>query len=165
MELSGDGVVLRPLTVADAPAHKAGEDIEQIRAFEFPGPAPLERVEDAIRGFMESWATGGPARNFGIWDAASGALIGNVEVRVLEPGRVNLSYSVWPDWRGQGVATRASQLALAYAREELDARVAVIKVLHDNDASLRVAHALGATRVGEAPSDGGSTFVVFELPL
>ncbi|MET1001004.1 MAG: GNAT family N-acetyltransferase [Acidimicrobiia bacterium] len=165
VELHGDGIVLRPLIVSDAEAHNAGEDIEQIRAFEFPGPAPIERVRDAIGFWQESWAGDGSCRNFGIWDATTGALVGNVEVRLLAPGRVNLSYSVWPEARRRGIATRAARLALVYARDTLDARTAVVKVLTDNDASLGVARKLGATEVGTEPSPGGATFTVFELPL
>ena len=43
--LRGAGFALRPLRVADAAEHKAGEDDEQLRGFEFPGPAPIERVD------------------------------------------------------------------------------------------------------------------------
>ena len=165
VELHGDGIALRPLTAGDAEAHKAGEDIEQIRAFEFPGPASIEQVRDTIAAWQESWANGGPCRNFGIWDATTGALVGNVEVRVLAPGRVNLSYSVWPEVRRRGVATAAARVALDYARDALDAHTAVIKVLTDNTASRGVARNLGAKQVGTEPSPGGATFTVFELPL
>lgn len=165
VELHGDGFVLRPLTVADAPAHKAGEDPEQTRWFEFPGPAPMENVVGAIEAWQDSWAHGGPVRNFGVWDEASGALIGNVEVRDLGDSRANLSYIVFPQWRGGGIATRAARLVLQYAHDELGARTAVIKALPGNAASLGVARALGATEVGTAPSDAGATFVVLEVTL
>ena len=46
-------VELRPLTVDDAPRHKAGEDAAQIRWFEFPGAAPIENVVAAIQSWEE----------------------------------------------------------------------------------------------------------------
>ena len=104
--LRGDGIFLRPLRQADATAHHAGEDDAQLRGFEFPGPASLARVEAAIAEWRWSWATSGPVRNFGIWSAATGGLVGNVEVRVLDGNEVNLSYLVFPEWRRRGVATR-----------------------------------------------------------
>jgi RimJ/RimL family protein N-acetyltransferase len=165
--LRGDDFALRPLRVADAAAHKAGEDDEQLRGFEFPAPAPIERVVAAIEAWRESWASGGPVRDFGIWDDTSGALIGNVEVRLL-PGDarlVNLSYLVFPDSRRQGYATRAARLVLAYARDELGARAAVIEALTDNTASLGVARALGATYTGDTTKPTGSRYAAFTLPL
>jgi RimJ/RimL family protein N-acetyltransferase len=165
--LRGDGFVLRPLRVADAAEHKAGEDDEQLRGFEFPGPAPIERVTAAIEAWRAAWANGGPVRDFGIWDSATGALIGNVEVRVL-PGDarlVNLSYIVFPQWRRRGNAIRAARLALDYARDELGARAAVIEALTDNHASLGVARALGATYTGETTKPTGSRYAAFTLPL
>jgi len=41
---------------------KAGEDEEQRRWFEFPGPAPMSNVVKAIRNLREQWATDGPMR-------------------------------------------------------------------------------------------------------
>ena len=158
-------IELRPLRPEDAAAHKAGEDEEQLRAFEFPGPAAIENVVAAIEAWQESWRSGGPVRNFGVWDIATGALVGNVEVRVTEPGRVNLSYLVFPEWRRRGIAVQAALLALGYAADALGATVATIKVLHTNEASLGVVRALGAVRVGDEPSERGNAFEVFELAL
>ncbi len=165
--LRGDGFALRPLRVADATEHKAGEDDEQLRGFEFRAPAPIERVVAAIDAWRASWASGGPVRDFGIWDDGTGALIGNVEIRVL-PGEahlVNLSYLVFPQWRRRGYATRAARLALEYARDEVGARAALIEALTDNHASLGVARALGATYTGETTKPTGSRYAAFTLPL
>ena len=84
-------------------------------------------------------------RDFGIWSAATGGLVGNVEVRVLDDELVNLSYLVFPEWRRRGVATRAARLALEYATRRSSARApARIEVLTDNTASLGVVRGLGA---------------------
>jgi RimJ/RimL family protein N-acetyltransferase len=163
--IEGDGIELRPLQISDAAAHKAGEDLEQLDAFEFPGPAPLENVTAAIREWERSWAEDGPVRDFGIWATATSELIGNVEVRVTAPHRVSLSYLVFPEWRRRGVATQAARLALRYAAEQLDAAYATISVLETNAASRAVASSLGAEITDWATSEAGRRQVVFTLRL
>ena len=162
----GDGeLTLRPLALADAMAHKAGEDDAQLRAFGFPGPAPFERVVAAIREWQAAWVVAGPVRNWGIRRADTDDLVGNTEVRVLERATVNVSYVVFPDFRRQGIATRASRLALAYARDELGARRARIEVLPDNVASLGVVRNLGATFAGRGTNQAGRDLDAYELEL
>ncbi len=163
--LRADGIELRPLTVDDAAEHLAGQDDVEIAAFEFPRASVLADVVAAINTWQGSWAQGGPARNFGIRDDASGALLGNVELRIVNEGVVNLSYLVFPDFRGRGIATRAARLALAYAATEMAARTAIVRVLDWNAASLAVARAVGGREVGREPSEAGGTFVVFEAAL
>ena len=163
--LRGDGIFLRPLRQADATAHHAGEDDAQLRGFEFPGPASLARVEAAIAEWRWSWAASGPVRNFGIWSAATGGLVGNVEVRVLDANEVNLSYLVFPEWRRRGVATLAARLALEYGRTQLGARRARIEVLADNTASLGVVRGLGARSTGAVQRPTGSRYLTFSLEL
>ena len=163
--LRGDGIFLRPLRQADASTHHAGEDDEQLRGFEFPGPASLARVEAAIAEWRWSWATGGPVRNFGIWSAATGGLVGNVELRVLDDHSVNLSYLVFAEWRRRGVATRAARLALEYGHAQLGARRARIEVLAENVASLGVVRRLGARSTGAVQRPSGSRYLTFALDL
>jgi RimJ/RimL family protein N-acetyltransferase len=163
IELHGEQITLRPLRVADAVAHHAGEDVEQLRGFEFPGPASLARVEDAIAEWRASWVTGGPVRNFGVWDPATGALSGNVEVRALGDGVVNLSYLVFPEWRRRGIATDAARVAVSYARDAMAARTARVEVLVGNDASLGVVRRLRGQRIDEVRRPSGSTYAVFSV--
>jgi RimJ/RimL family protein N-acetyltransferase len=166
VELRDDGIVLRPLRIEDAPAHHAGEDEEQIRGFGFPGPAPLGTVIAAIERWQQAWQAGGPERNFGIWLPDGATLIGNVEIRQLEEsGLVNLSYLVFPPWRRRGIATRAARLALHHAASVLGADRARIVVLETNVASINVARALGARRVGAQASESGAPMFVFEVTL
>jgi len=166
-----DGVVaLRPVAPDDVDAWLAGEDDEQIRWFEAPGPAPRANVERAIDAWVDGWASGGPVRHLAICDARTAALAGGVEVRppdadVPTPtdGLVNLSYLVFPAFRGRGFAVRASRLLVAWAAAHLDVREVEIKVLEGNAASLAVAARLGAVRVGTRRSPSGATFVVHRL--
>jgi RimJ/RimL family protein N-acetyltransferase len=163
--LRADGIELRPLTADDAAEHCAGQDDFEIAAFEFPCASVIDDVVAAIATWQDSWARNGPVRNFGIWDSASGALCGNIEVRLIADGVVNLSYLVFPGFRRRGMATRAAQCALGYAASEMGARTARIKVLDWNEASLSVACSVGGREVAREPSDAGGTFVVFEVPL
>jgi RimJ/RimL family protein N-acetyltransferase len=163
--LRADGIVLRPLTLDDAAEHLAGQDGAEIAAFEFPRASVIDDVVAAITRWQESWAQSGPVRNFGIWDDASGALVGNVELRLVNEGVVNLSYVVFPEFRTHGIATRAVRLVLGYAAWEMAAKTAMIKVLDWNEASLAVASAVGGREVGREPSEAGGTFIVFEAEL
>lgn len=163
--LSDGAVSLRPLSLDDVDEWMAGEDEEQIRWFEFPGPAPRESVVRAIEAWTASWRTGGPVRQWAVCEAASGRIAGGVDVRDLGHGEVNLSYIIFPTFRGAGLATRAGKLALRYAADVMGATAAVIKVLEGNAASIAVARRLGAMQVGTAPSDAGGTFMVYRLAL
>jgi RimJ/RimL family protein N-acetyltransferase len=162
--LDGGSFLLRPLTLADADAWLAGEDDDMRRGFEFPRASTRADVVRAIEDWSESWRTGGVVRKWAIVDAATGSLVGGVELR-RDEGDLNLSYEVFPSWRRRGFASRAARLALGYAARELRAPQVTIRVLSDNAASLGVARRLGAERIGSAPSDAGGTHVLFRLRL
>jgi RimJ/RimL family protein N-acetyltransferase len=107
-----DGVVtLRCLEVADVSAHLAGEDADQVRWLNEGLRSSADRLPEWIRSNQREWLTGGPRRHFGVRDAATDELIGNVEAHLrmdrLAVGEVNISYAVFPAWGGRRVATRA----------------------------------------------------------
>lgn len=163
--LNDEVVLLRPLSLADVDEWMAGEDDEQIRWFEFPGPASRANVVSAVENWMASWSVGGPVRHWGVSERTSGTIVGGVEVRDLGGGEVNLSYVVFPAFRGRGIATRAATLALGYAANEMGAETAIVKVLEGNRASFGVVRRLGAVEIGMQPSDAGGSFVVFRCDL
>jgi RimJ/RimL family protein N-acetyltransferase len=146
-----DGVLfLRPLTAEDAPDHLAGEDDEMARWLS-GGPSTLANVKAAIQRFQDNWQTGGPRRAFGVFDCATHRLIGFVEanlVRLVDPGQVNVSYGIFRQWRGQGLASRAIDLMDRYLGMAAEARQIVLRIAPDNAASLRVAEKAGFTFVG-----------------
>jgi RimJ/RimL family protein N-acetyltransferase len=72
-------VVLRVLRPDDVAAWKQGEDDEQIRWFEAPGPAPLENIAAAIDAWRASWRTDDSVRHWGI--ELDGEIVGGVELR------------------------------------------------------------------------------------
>jgi RimJ/RimL family protein N-acetyltransferase len=162
---SDDVVDLCRLSMDDVDLWLAGEDDEQIRWFEFPGPATRAHVERAIAAWQESWVHEGRVRHWGVCVRPTGDLAGGVEIRDLGDDRVNLSYVIFPPYRRRGLATRASRLALDYAGRVLGVSSAVIKILDGNEASLGVARNLGAEMIGHEPSDSGGRFIVFCLPL
>jgi RimJ/RimL family protein N-acetyltransferase len=164
-EPGDDVVLLQRLSMDDVDAWLSGEDDEQIRWFEFPGPATRAHVERAMAAWQESWSRGGPVRHWGVRVRPAQDLAGGVELRDLGDGRVNLSYVIFPPFRRRGLATRASRLALDYAAQVVGTSSAVIKILEGNVASLGVAKSLGAEIVGDEPSDAGGRLIVFRLAL
>jgi RimJ/RimL family protein N-acetyltransferase len=146
-----DGVIsLRPLNPEDAADHLAGEDDEMAK-WVSGGRSTLATVEAFIRNNQESWQSGGPRRAFGVFDCASNRLSGFIEMnlaRVVEPGQVNVSYGVFPQWRRQGLALRAINLMDEYLRTATDARQIVLRIAPENIASLKLAEKAGFTFCG-----------------
>ena len=165
MLLTDGVVVLRPVTMDDVDDWLAGEDDEQIRWFEARGPAPRENVVAAVERWTAGWAEEGDVRHLAVTDAATGAIAGGVELRLLGPGLANLSYLVFPAFRRRGFAVRASRLLVAWGRDHLGLRAVEVKVLEGNVASLAVAERLGAVPTGTGPSDAGGTFLLHRIDL
>jgi RimJ/RimL family protein N-acetyltransferase len=138
-----DGVVsLRPLRREDAADHLAGEDHE-IAKWLSGGQSTMATVQSYIRSCEENWRDDGPRRAFGIFDCATNRLIGSVEANLafplLEPTQANVSYGIFPAWRGNGTALRALRLMAAYLKSVREMRQMVLRIPCENAASLRVA--------------------------
>src|SRR5215472_8402610 len=146
-----DGVIqLRPLTQADAAAHLAGED-EEMAKWLSGGRSTAATVQTTIDKFEEQWRTGGPRRAFGVFDCGSDQLIGFVEANLEllgNPADVNVSYGIFPQWRGWGLAGRAIGLVAEYLRSTTEARRIVLQIAPENGPSIRVAEKAGFARVG-----------------
>jgi RimJ/RimL family protein N-acetyltransferase len=85
-----------------------------------------------------SWK--GPRRAFGIFDAATKQLIGSIEANFairLAPDQINISFGVFPDWRGKGTAQRALDVMSSYLKRETDVRQMMVRVSVENGASIR----------------------------
>lgn len=150
--LAGEGFVLRALSPADAEAWKAGEDAEQIRWFEAPGPSPMENVAAAIREWQKGWALDGKVRHWGIWSGER--LAGGVELRVRDERRASVSYVVFPEWRGRGFAAGAVRAVSEWATNGLGVTAVVAIVDERNEHSRRVAETAGFVLEGPAkPSE------------
>ncbi len=163
-----DGViVLRPLTQEDAAAHLAGED-EATARWLSGGRSTLASVQAFIERSEHDWRSGGPVRAFGVFDAASGQLVGFTEARFaapyLEPGQVNISFGIHADFRGRGLAGRALELIAEHVRTASHARALTLRIAPENAASLRVAEKAGFTLRGVFEEAEGPR-AVFLRPL
>jgi RimJ/RimL family protein N-acetyltransferase len=143
--LSDDVVVLRRLVPEDAAEWAAGDDAERI---DWPG-----------------LGADGPVRHWAICDQETGRLIGGVKLGDLGAGAVDLSSVVFPAWRRRGMATRACRLALAYAASAMDYRIATVKVLQGDAASIALARRLGAAVTGIEVTEAGAITIVLRLDL
>jgi len=149
-DLTDGTILLRPLRAEDASAHLAGEDEEMARWLN-GGRSTLATVNAFIERSQENWRVGGPQLPFGVFDCASNQLIGFIEVnlaRVVAPGQVNVSYGVFQQWRGRGIAERAIELMSKFLRTSTEARQMVLRIAPANAASLRVAEKAGFTYCG-----------------
>ncbi len=143
-----DGViVLDAHTLADAEAHWRGEDDEMRRRFDSPRPPTLEEVRAAIGRWVEARATGGPNFVYAL-RSPEGALMGGCEIRRLGSGRANVSYWVFPGFRGRGYAARALRLLCAAAAGIAEVDQLEAHIDPDNLASRRVAEAAGFSEAG-----------------
>ena len=95
-----------------------------------------------LRDPRETWAKGKKA-SFVIADRESDGALGLVSLRVVDDGNGSASISVFPDWRGQGIAPAALRLIArwaileaGFARVEAEADV-------DNTASCRAIERAG----------------------
>ena len=99
---------------------------------------------------------------------ATNRLIGSIEANLafplLEPTQANVSYGVFPAWRGNGIALRALRLMGAYLKSVSGMRQMVLRISCENAASLRVAEKSGFQLLGifEEP-EGRMVRYVFDL--
>lgn len=156
-----DGVVTirRFEPEADLDADLEAKDDEQIDWLWLPGQrqsweamTPDEQRDHALRGLRsnrESFGTG-PKWTFAA-DAGHDRYVAYVDCVLandgVPPGAANLSYSAHPAHRGRGHVSRAVRLALQFLAEHTGVREAHIGVDERNEASRRVARAVGAVEV------------------
>jgi len=77
-----------------------------------------------------------------------GRVAGTVEVKHMEGGNGELSWAVFPEHRGQGVAARAVRLMIRYAFDELELHRVAAYADPDDRAWLRTAGRAGLRREG-----------------
>jgi len=148
-----DGVVLLDRhTDADVDAHVAGEDGKQARRFGwYPARSTAEGVRRAFEGWAHDWSSNGATRTFALRDASCGVLAGGVQVRPRESRVGQLSYWVFPPFRGRGFATRGLCLVSAWSFAELSLERLELHIEPDNEASRGVARAAGFVEEGLLP--------------
>ncbi|RSS50595.1 GNAT family N-acetyltransferase [Streptomyces sp. WAC01280] len=158
VKLSDGVVTLSPPRLDDVDEHLAGED-EQLVRWLGGEPGTREGTEVYFRRCIEQWATRGPLRAFGIRVTAGSTLAGYIDLRFdvagLAPGQANISYGLYPAWRGQGLVTRAVRLICQYAAAE-GVTQGVIRVDPENSRSAAVARRSGFTYDKRVPEADGN---------
>lgn len=147
--LQKDGILIRPHASGDVEPMLAAviESMETVGRW-MSWCYPEYSIEDA-RAFYErsanAWRADGD-REFGIFDAMSGEVLGCVGINQIN--RVNLyanmGYWVRASRERRGIASSAARLASEFAFAHLGLARIEIVVLPDNVASRRVAEKIGA---------------------
>lgn len=150
---------LRALRAADADAHLAGCDQVIVDRLGGGTQSTREEVSRWLRQNAQAWADGGDVFDLAIEDRQSGLLAGCVGIQrgldYLSAGQVNLTYALYPQWRGRGLATRAVRLAMEIAPRRGLVSEFVIRVAADNPESSRVAARAGFRAVRTTDDDHG----------
>jgi RimJ/RimL family protein N-acetyltransferase len=148
-KLADGGILIRP--------HAAG-DIEPMYDAVVGSMATVGRwmswchadysMQDAITFYercVKAWDTGGD-REFGIFDAGSGEVLGCVGINQINHVNrfANMGYWVRASRERRGIASTAARLASGYAFAALGLARIEIVALPDNLASRRVAEKIGA---------------------
>jgi RimJ/RimL family protein N-acetyltransferase len=156
-----DGVVtIEPWRLEDVAEHVAGTDEEQIRWLwpehraDWEAKSHEQRLEHVRGVFEQAIAVNatGPKWSFGVH--VHETLVGHVDCDLANEhvphGESNISYTIWPEHRGKGYAARAARLVVDFVGDHTGAREVHVLVDPANEASLRVARAIGAHEVERA---------------
>jgi len=138
-------LILRPVRPKDASEFEAfyGEpEVMEIRKY---GVLGKEDARRQVETMVDHWRTHG----FGMWvveEQATHGFCGECGLRWVEDGsEVELSYGLYPQYRGRGLATEASQAALGFGADVLGLERIVAFSRGDNRVSHRVLEKLGMT--------------------
>jgi RimJ/RimL family protein N-acetyltransferase len=159
-----DGIILLDAhRIDDAEAHLRGEDEVMRGHFDADRPATLEETQHAIERWIAARAAGGPMFAYALRDP-SGLLMGGCELRMRSASTANVSYWLFPSFRGHGYAVRALALLSAAARQVAGLNRLEARISPDNEPSLRVARKAAFTYAGtmqEKVRGGLSTMRVY----
>jgi RimJ/RimL family protein N-acetyltransferase len=96
---------------------------------------------------------------------ADGNLVGRIGCHSAPAnGRVEVGYSVRPECRGRGLATRILSTFSQWLADQ-GVQTVVLSVRPDNEASLRIARRAGFVQVGERQDDEDGLELVLERAL
>jgi len=159
----GDGVVrLRPLGPQDADFTVRVRSLPEVWQTSVPPqpPAPDQVRERCVRA-QAQWLAGVRAEMV-ILDAATGERAGEIALFYQDPiiGQAMIGYSMLPEFRGRGFATRAAQLVALWAFAEAGVARLVAGTLPTNVGSQRVLEKAGFRREAylksRLPGPGGT---------
>jgi RimJ/RimL family protein N-acetyltransferase len=146
VEIPGDGVLLRPWRLDDAPAITAAcQDPEIARWIPLiPTPYTGQDAHD----FLEHIMVSDDSYGFAIVDGDSGELAGSISIRLQRFSTGHIGYWVAREARGRGVATAALNALCRWGVDELDLKRLELVTDPENLASQRVAEKAGFEREG-----------------
>ena len=167
VHLATDGVVaLRPFTIEDADVHFDGEDDEMVRWLS-GGRSTRERTRRWMQGLAETASFSTPRTALAISDASTGVAAGFIEANLdlpgVAPGVANISYGIYPNYRGRMWAARAVKLMTGL----LDGRacIAMIQIEPQNVRSVAVAEQAEFSFVGRRVTPDGDEMSTFTKHL
>lgn len=172
-----DGIVtIRPFQADDFDRDMEAKDDEQRRWLWLPEHrehwatmTPEERVEHNRRWFEQHDADPRTGPKWAFVIEVEGRYCGYVDCDLANPnvprGEANISYSSHPAERGKGYVSRGVRLVLRFLAEHTGARTATIGVDERNEASLRVARAVGAREVERYLDERGDPMVRHVVPI
>jgi RimJ/RimL family protein N-acetyltransferase len=147
-ESLADGVILldahRP---EDAETHWREEDEEMRRRFDAIRPPTLDETRTAIARWIDGRAAGSPMFAYALREP-SGRLVGGCELRMRSADGANLSYWLFPAFRGRGYAVRAVAMLCRAAASVEGLRWLKARIAPDNASSRRVAEKAGFVAAG-----------------
>jgi RimJ/RimL family protein N-acetyltransferase len=149
-ELSDGVVTLRPLGPDDVEESYELRSLPDIIATSVPPQAPdRDRIERSCTRAEAGWLAGERA-DFTIRDTATSAYAGEIGLYYWEPGtgQAMIGYSMMPEWRGKGYATRAARLVTAWAFDVVGVPRVIAGTAPENLGSQRVLERAGFVREG-----------------
>jgi RimJ/RimL family protein N-acetyltransferase len=147
MEVRGEGVVLRPWRIEDVPAVTAACQDAEIARWLALVPEPYTQAD--ARFYVEDcMAASDDRKPFAITDAATGEVIGSIDMRINRMRTGHVGYWLSAEARGRGLTTAALRALSRWAIEELGLGRVELVTDPDNIASQRVAEKAGFTREG-----------------
>ena len=152
--LRGDTVLLRALTMDDAPALVENcLDPEAVRWTTVPLDYTLEHAEHFINILVpEGWRSG-ETLTFAVADPATDGLLGTVDLQCRAPGAAAVGINLGPRARGTGAAEAGVRLLLDYAFNQLNLSYVHWSALVPNWGSRKLAWKLGFRLDGEIRGD------------
>lgn len=146
--LTGERVLLRPLTADDAPTFQAIlADPEVIR---LTGSPQREFDLDQLRDWYGSRAAQTDRLDLAVVDRDSGACVGEVVLNEWDPGNraANFRTLIGAAGRGRGLGTEAARLIVGYGFERLDLHRVSLEVFAFNPRARRVYEKIGFVAEG-----------------
>jgi len=136
-------LTLRPVQAEDTPAFVAFYSDPEVMAIRKYGVLDAPAARRQVQKILDHWSTHG----FGMWVVevrSSGEFAGECGLRWREDGSdIELSYGLFPRFRGMGLATEAARAALEFGVEVLRLECIVAYSRGDNGISHRVLEKLG----------------------